>query len=148
MEIERKFTVTALPDLKEYKFLKIQQAYLCTEPVVRIRREGEKYYMTYKGKGFLEREEYNLPLTRTAYEHLLEKADGNVITKNRYLIPYDSHTIELDIFEGVFQGLIIAEVEFSSRSEASLFAPPEWFNEDVTYKPEYHNSYLSSLDIS
>ena len=95
----------------------IEQAYLCTDPVVRIRREDSQYYLTYKGKGLLSRPEENLPLTEDAYAHLLTKADGNVITKKRYLIPMEEHpelTIEFDVFEGKFAGLMLAEVEFSS----------------------------------
>lgn len=143
MEIERKFLVRELPNLNMYRFHVIEQAYLCTEPVVRIRKEDDNYYMTYKAKGFLEREEYNLPLTKESYYHLRSKADGNIITKRRYLIEYLTHTIELDIFEGVLKGLVIAEVEFDSTSSAKAFIPPEWFGEDVTYKEEYHNNYLS-----
>lgn len=147
MEIERKFLVREVPDLNNYSFHEIEQAYLCTKPVVRVRKEDDNYYMTYKAKGFLEREEYNLPLTEESYAHLLKKADGNVITKKRYLIKYLSHTIELDVFEGVFKGLIIAEVEFGSRVSADAFTPPEWFGEDVTFKEEYHNSCLSSMKL-
>ena len=80
MEIERKFLIRELPcDLTRYQCLLIQQAYLCTDPVVRIRRQDEEYVLTYKGKGLMVREEYNLPLNQAAYEHLLTKADGNII---------------------------------------------------------------------
>lgn len=147
MEIERKFLINILPDLDKYNFHIIEQAYLCTEPVVRIRKEDTNYYMTYKSKGFLKREEYNLPLTPNSYNHLLEKADGNIITKKRYLIPYLNHTIELDVFEGVFDGTVLAEVEFDSTDEADNFIPPDWFGEDVTYSKEYHNSYMSSIKL-
>ena len=52
MEIERKFTVRKLPDnLDSYPFHIIEQAYLNTDPVVRIRREDDAFYLTYKGKG-------------------------------------------------------------------------------------------------
>ena len=79
MEIERKFTIKELPDLSAYPAKKLVQGYLNTEPVIRIRREDEEYYLTYKGKGLLIREEYNLPLNKEAFEHLLPKADGLVI---------------------------------------------------------------------
>lgn len=150
MEIERKFLVSELPALHHYEYHDIEQAYLCTNPVVRIRKEDDDYYMTYKGKGFLAREEYNLALDSESYAHLLAKADGNIITKKRYLIPYifedDTYTIELDVFEGVFEGLVIAEVEFASTEAAGHFTPPEWFSKDVTYEARYHNSYLSSAN--
>ena len=45
------------------------------------------------------REEYNLPLTKEAYEHLRKKIDGRLIVKKRYLIPFGDFTIELDVFE-------------------------------------------------
>ena len=148
MEIERKFLIGNIPDLSEYKYHEIEQAYLNTNPVVRIRKEDDTYYLTYKGKGFMAREEYNLPLNKESYEHLLKKADGNIISKRRYLIPYDKYTIELDIFTGVFQGLVIAEVEFDSVDEANSFIGPDGFVEDVTSDKKYHNSYLSKLDLN
>ena len=142
-EIERKFLIKELPVLSNIEYHMIEQAYLCTSPIVRVRREDNSYYMTYKAKGFLEREEYNLPLDAQSYSHLSAKADGHVITKKRYLIPYSSYMIELDIFEGIFQGLILAEVEFRSTVEADAFVPPDWFGDEVTYDKRYHNSYLS-----
>lgn len=145
MEIERKFLPKSLPDnLSEYSFHQIEQGYLNTDPVIRIRREDEDYYLTYKSKGLLAREEYNLPLTKEAYLHLLPKIDGRLIVKKRYLIPIASGlTIELDIFGGELAPLILAEVEFSTEDEANAFTPPEWLGDDVTYSMDYHNSVLS-----
>ena len=143
MEIERKFTVSTLPNLSSYSFHILEQAYLNTDPVIRIRREDDIYYLTYKGKGLLAREEYNLPLNQEAYEHLLPKADGVIIRKKRYLIPYGQYTIELDLFDKPYENLIIAEVEFTSEEEANSFLPPDWFLEDVTTNIAYHNSNLS-----
>lgn len=146
MEIERKYLVAALPDnYTSFPSRSIEQAYLCTEPVVRIRREDDQYYLTYKSKGLLEREEYNLPLTQEAYRHLLPKADGMVLTKRRYRIPIPDTRliIELDIFSGAYEGLCLAEVEFETREEAERFVPPDWFGTDVTFSGEYQNSRLA-----
>ena len=106
MEIERKYLPLDLPaNLNDYKCHKIEQAYLNTAPVVRIRKQDDEYFLTYKGGGMMAREEYNLPLNEKSYYHLREKADGNIITKTRFLIPLeDGHTAELDIFEGKFAG--------------------------------------------
>ena len=52
-------------------------------------------------------------------------------------------TIEIDIFHGKFEGLILAEVEFPTIEEAESFQPPEYFGKDVTFSTEYHNSTLS-----
>lgn len=147
MEIERKFLVRQLPDeLETYPHRELEQAYLCTEPVVRIRRDGGKYELTYKSGGLMKREEYNLPLTKESYEHLLTKADGIVIQKTRYVLPEkDGLAIELDVFHGRHQGLILAEVEFSTEEQAKSYQPPVWLGEDVTMSGAYHNSVLSRL---
>lgn len=144
MEIERKFTVKELPEnLNDYPYLHIEQGYLNTEPVIRIRKQNDDYIMTYKSKGMLAREEYNLPLSKEAYEHLKPKCDGNIISKTRYQIPYGDLTIELDIFDAPFAPLIIAEIEFDSLETANTFLVPDWFLEDVTYDPKYYNSNMS-----
>ena len=163
MEIERKFTIKQLPDdLEQYPYHIIEQAYLNTDPVVRIRRQDNLFYLTYKGQGMMAREEYNLPLNEKSYYHLRSKADGNIISKKRYLIPLDnpqfstegteppegySLTIELDVFDPPFAPLILAEVEFGSKNAAETFLPPDWFLYDVTYDPAYHNSYLSKCKL-
>ena len=78
MEIERKFLIKQLPeDLETYPSQILEQAYLCTEPVVRVRQSDDEYTLTYKSKGLMSREEYNLPLTAESYTHLKKKADGN-----------------------------------------------------------------------
>lgn len=148
LEIERKYLVKNTPEnLASYECHTLIQGYLNTSPVVRVRKEDDSYYLTYKGSGLLSREEYNLPLDESSFLHLIGKADGNIISKQRYLIPYSSlekeYTIELDVFDAPFSSLIIAEVEFSNENEANAFSAPDWFDREVTYEPEYHNSNLS-----
>ena len=145
MEIERKYLIDKIQfSLEGFCCRRIEQGYLCTEPVVRIRRDDDTYYLTYKSKGLMVREEYNLPLTREAYEHLKTKADGRIISKLRYMIPLaGSLTAELDLFQDDLAPLMLAEVEFDTVEEAEHFLPPEWFGEDVTSSSKYHNSTLS-----
>lgn len=144
MEIERKFLVKTLPaHLENYPHNEIEQGYLNREPVLRIRRMDDTYIFTYKGKGFLARQEAEFPLSKDAYEHLKSKIDGHLIKKIRYRIPFGSYTVELDIFHGSLRPLILAEVEFPTAKEAQTFLPPDWFGEDVTFCEQYHNSFLS-----
>lgn len=145
MEIERKYLVRQLPEqLEQYPHHTIEQGYLCTEPVIRIRRQDEEFYLTYKSKGFMVREEYNLPLTQESYEHLRPKTDGILISKTRYLLPLENGlTIELDLFNQPYETLRLAEVEFPDEDSANRFVPPSWFGEDVTFSAKYHNSTLS-----
>ena len=147
MEIERKYLVSKVPEhLEQFPCRSIAQGYLNTNPVVRIRQDNDKYELTYKSKGFMARQEYNLPLNREAYEHLLTKIDGRLIRKKRYMIPLSHNlTAELDIFEGDLAPLMLAEVEFASEDDANSFVPPSWFGEDVTFSGKYHNSTLSLI---
>ena len=145
MEIERKYLIepNRIPcNLTDYPCRIIEQGYLCTEPVVRIRRDNEKYELTYKSKGLMIREEYNMPLTKEAYEHLVSKVDGRLIQKKRYMIPLDNVLmIELDVFEGELAPLILAEVEFADEETANSFVKPDWFDEDVTFSGKYQESH-------
>jgi adenylate cyclase len=187
-EIERKWRVRRLPeDYHRYPSKLLEQAYLCQNPTLRIRKESsifggeeegsisgekegssisdkneqvglsdknekdgitegkeqEEYIFCYKGRGRLSREEYNLPLTKEAYETLIGKTEGRVIRKRRYAIPYGSYTVELDIFQGELEGLCYAEVEFPSEEEALSFQPLDWFSEELTGEKGYSNAELS-----
>lgn len=148
MEIERKFLINHIPEqLQQYSKKELTQGYLCTNPVVRIRQQDESYILTYKSTGMRSRIEEEMPLTKDAFEHLLQKTDGNIIQKTRYLLPIDGTTltIELDAFHGCFEGIYLAEVEFASDAAADDFSPPAWFDEEVTYDGRFHNSQMSQM---
>ncbi|MDR1699843.1 MAG: CYTH domain-containing protein [Lachnoclostridium sp.] len=152
MEIERKYLVKEIPEnISKYPRIEIEQAYLATNPTIRIRRWGNEYLLCYKsGKGIVPVEgtivvrEEELPLTKSAYDHLKEKKDGRIIEKTRYFIPLTKNLkAELDLFHGYYEGRVLAEVEFSSVEEAEQFIKPEWFGENVSDRIEYSNSYMS-----
>lgn len=149
MEIERKFLVKKLPEnLSQYPSRYIKQVYVSTDPVIRARKKGEDHILTIKGEGFLQREEFELPLTGEQFKRLAAKAEGRAIGKTRYLIPLGKYTVELDIFEPPFDPLVLAEVEFESVEEAEAFAPPNWFGEDVTNENEYTNAAISQKRLA
>ena len=114
MEIERKFLFHKLPDqLDTYPHYGIEQAYVTTNPVIRVRKKTLydaasavsdcQYVLTVKSSGMLARQEFELPIDEAAYRTLCAKADGNVIAKTRYKIPLNQGlTLELDLFEGLF----------------------------------------------
>ena len=124
MEIERKFLFHKLPDqLDTYPHYGIEQAYVTTNPVIRVRKKtlydaasavsNCQYVLTVKSSGMLAKQEFELPIDEDAYRTLCAKADGNVIAKTRYKIPLNQGlTLELDLFEGLFDGLVMGEVEF------------------------------------
>lgn len=152
MEIERKYRVRMRPEhLEMYSVWNMTQGYISTEPVIRIRsiRDGQQelYVLTVKGKGLVEREEFELTLTKEQYDRLCQKVDGYVIEKKRYRIPLEGGLVaELDEFLGRLQGLWLVEVEFASREAMAGFKPPQWFGEDVSDDGTFQNSRLSQME--
>lgn len=152
MEIERKFLIKKeqLPaHLESYPNNHLEQAYIITNPVLRIRKKNDSYILTYKGQGLMSREEVEFPLSEEAYTQLLGKTEGNIITKTRYNIPENNGlTIELDVFSGIFDGLYLAEVEFPDEETALNYQAPTWFGPDVSNENTFHNSTLSKMSPS
>ena len=148
MEIERKYLVKELPHLKRYTHKDILQAYIATDPVIRIRKMDDTYCLCMKSQGHMIREEFELPITKEQFDNLWPKVESSPIEKTRYFIPLERNlTAELDIFTGHLEGLITVEVEFSSPTSASLFVAPDWFGEDITHDNRYKNNHLSMYGI-
>lgn len=151
MEIERKFLINNTPDnLSSHKNYEIEQAYLSDSPVVRIRKRisdnNEEYFLTVKTSGMLAREEVETAISAATYNNFMAEAKGNIITKQRYILPlFDGLKAELDIFKGVFEGVIMAEVEFPDEDAAKKFTPPVFFSDEVTFDSRFHNSRMSNM---
>ncbi len=157
MEIEKKFRIKYLPEnLESYEKKVIEQGYLCTDPVVRIRKSNEEYILTYKSKFGIDKEldqlakvcnEVEVPLNKSGYEHLKEKIDNQLVRKVRYIIPLENGLkAELDIFGDHLEGLTIVEVEFPGEEEIHNFVAPDWFGEEVSQDKRFTNSYLSTVE--
>lgn len=144
-EIERKFLVNdKIHDLlPEVNSLYCCQTYLSSdkEKVVRVRVLGEKGFLTIKSKviGISRHEfEYEIPLAEA--KQMINLFGNQVIEKTRYLIPIKDHTWEIDVFDGLNKGLIIAEIELDSEEEK--FSLPDWVLEEVTGDVKYYNNNL------
>ena len=143
-EIERKFLVRGddwrrLATGKTYR-----QGYLSTvkERTVRVRTIDDKGFLTIKGisRGVSRSEfEYEIP-AEEANELLDDLCERPLIEKRRYKIPAGRHTWEVDEFFGENDGLIVAEIELASESEA--FERPSWIGEEVSSDPRYFNANL------
>lgn len=145
MEIERKFLVSAIPDnLESYNIKEIEQAYISTNPTIRIRKSNSDYILTVKGSGHMSREEFELSINEDQYLSLMKKTETLTVAKTRYEIPIDGgYLAELDIYHGQLEGLMTVEVEFNTVDEALIFKPPSWFSIDVTNDKRYKNTALS-----
>lgn len=145
-ETEHKYLV----DKKLWKQIKsdnrvvIRQGYLSTDPdkTIRVRTSGEKGFITIKGKtvGATRPEfEYEIPLSEA--NQLINDFCKNIVEKTRHYVNYENKTWEVDVFEGLNSGLIVAEIELESEDE--LYARPDWVGLNVTTDNRYANSNLS-----
>ena len=72
---------------------------------------------------------------------------SNMIEKDRYIIPYKSNlVIELDIFHGLYEGIIFAEIEYESEEQAYETKIPDWF--DVEIGEKVSNDMMSKCFIN
>ena len=63
--------------------------------------------------------------------------------KERFRLDRDGRTIELDVYAGDLDGLVVAEVEFESEQESADFHPPAWLGREVTGDERYANRRLA-----
>jgi adenylate cyclase len=111
---------------------------------VRLRRRGDDWLLTVKRGSGLSREEAEVELEEAQFERLWPLTEGRRLRKRRHAIGHGERTIELDVYEGELEGLLIAEVEFPSEEAASEFEPPGWFGEEVTGQEAYLNESLAA----
>ncbi len=147
-EIERKYLLRG----EDYKTLAthvyhIRQGYLCrdAERTIRIRQRDEEAFLTIKGKpqtGMLGHFEYEHNVPQTAADGLFALCEVGIIDKHRYLVPWQGVTIEIDVFHGDNEGLVMAEIEL--QSETQEVELPTWIGKEVTHDKRYYNAYLSA----
>ena len=147
IEVERKFLVTS-EDFKKGATSEhhIQQGFLSTDPerTVRVRLQNGSGKITVKGisdRAGISRFEWEREISSDEASKLLKLCAGSIIAKTRYCVPVGNHIFEVDVFEGVNSGLIVAEVELEDPDEP--FEKPSWLGEEVTGDPKYYNAQLS-----
>lgn len=150
IEIERKFYVEKLPDqiLQGYEAIEIRQGYLAIHEdftEVRIRSMNNTYWQTVKTAGNqLSRTEIEFTIKKEHFDALWPLTKGRSLSKTRYNIPYNQYLIDLDIYKDNLQGIIVAEVEFTSEEEAKAFIPPDWFTREITGVKAFKNFILAT----
>ena len=144
IEIERKFLIRHGAWTPSGSGTHFKQGYLNSqkERVVRVRIEGTRAKLTIKGPttGVSRSEfEYEIPVADAdiLLDHLCEQP---LIDKHRHIETLGGRTWEIDVFHGLNEGLIVAEVELPSE-DAALELPP-WIDREVSGDPRYFNSNL------
>lgn len=153
-EIEYKFIVTDVDAVAEMtpptRYEIIKQGYFVgggEGTTIRVRistlSDGSKEsFITVKSPADgMTRYEWEYPIPNEDAEEMMELCANCLIEKTRYFFDFKGHVVELDIFEGRHQGLMIAEIEVADENEVVEF--PTWFDRDVTRDHRFTNAYLS-----
>ena len=150
-EIERKFIVSELPkNLESYKHDDIEQWYFVLEENTeeRIRHRWNKFYHTKKVWHWEIREEYENEISKEEFDSIWPKTQWKRVYKTRYVIPYNSHNIELDIYHGKLEWLIVCEIEFKDKEESKIFVFPKRFWKEITDNENFKNRNLVFKDYN
>ena len=160
IEIERKFILPRnfMEDKPYTRSREISQGYLNEGPrsVIRVRlcrtsggsRTTSGGYLTIKtnrGEGLpgLNEYEYLIP-----YFHAVElfNSCSSTISKVRYdiILGQEGHILEVDVFKGRHEGLVVGEVEFKSEEDFTNFKTPVFAIKEVTDDKRFSNFYLSN----
>jgi CYTH domain-containing protein len=147
-EIERKFLIKRLPlEILRSRHFRLGQGYLANEAGgrhVRLRKKGGVASLAFKvGRGSA-REEREIRLSPQQFDLLWPATKGRRLRKTRYEVPWKNLTIEIDIYHGQNEGLVVAEVEFPSENACRKFKPPSWFGREVTGQKRYSNVRLAT----
>jgi adenylate cyclase len=147
-EIEKKFRLANVPPKSLLgKGVPIVQGYLFVDDgELRIRQMGDSYYLTVKSAGSLEREEWEKDIPAWVFELLYPRAEGRVVEKTRYSVPYGGFTLEIDEYCGRHEGLVTMECEFPDRKSVENLVLPAWAAGavDVTQDKRYKNKWLAT----
>lgn len=147
LEIERKFLVQHLPDLREAEALRVRQGYLTAltdSTELRLRQMGDRYYLTQKGGAGRVRQEREVEITKMQFAPFWPATEGRRVEKTRWRGRLaEGHGFELDLFEGNLKGLRLVEVEFPNEAAAEAFDPPAWFGPEVTEDKRYGNKWMA-----
>lgn len=153
IELERTFLLKERPkDLESCNSVEILDIYLpkkARHPVLRIRKSGDKYFMTKKtplvGNDSSEQGEQTIVLTKEEWQELAN-LEGKRLRKIRYYYPFEGKIAEIDIYLDGLKGLGVVDFEFLKKEDKDKFAMPDFCLMDVTQEVTFAAGILAGKD--
>jgi CYTH domain-containing protein len=103
---------------------------------VRVRSFGDRATLTVKSRAAgMRRDEFEYEIPVADAEALFKLCGDMVVEKTRHIVPWLGHNWEVDVYHGVLEGVVTAEIELPS--EAAWFERPTWAGTEVTGDPRY-----------
>ncbi len=97
------------------------------------------------GTSSMQREEFEYPVPIGDAEEMVRHAIGIVLEKTRYELTHEGYVWEVDVYDGAYHGLVIAEVELADVHEQPPL--PDWVGPEVTGDRRYSNQTLAMEDL-
>ena len=143
MEIERRWKIAGFPEnLPLLRQVHMRQGYIATAPVVRIRTDGARCVLCFKGKGTLAREEIETDIDAETFRRLEAFIGKPLVSKDYrvYALP-DGRRLEVSLVDaGRPTAFFYAEVEFPTVEAARAFVPPPFLGEEKTESGDFSMS--------
>ena len=153
-EIERKFLIRRMPKISKikphiYERYFLQYGGLVEEKIQKTKRkEGDTYEYEIKtmvAQGCWKREK--LMISKERYEAFHQRAPlHTALFQEKYFISEHDPRISVKVYQGTYQGLTFAEVEFDSKDESEIFRPYEWMGVEITTSPLGRETSLITFD--
>jgi len=83
----------------------------------------------------LRKEIENEWLPSDAEEMLRIMCDGNVVDKVRHFVSHAGNTWQVDVYEGLLDGVVLAEIELTDADQKVIL--PDWIGAEVSADPRY-----------
>lgn len=148
-EIERKFLVDPVESIAQIlpshmvDSYHIRQGYLLNtqEKTVRVRLLDTFAYLTIKGARIgnsCPEYEYEIPYVDGF--QLFSMCDAEIDKTRHVVVDEHNQRWEIDVFRGLNDGLVVAEIELESEDTAVHL--PSWVGKEVSDDPRYTNAQL------
>jgi len=103
---------------------------------VRVRCYGNRTTLCVKsGRNGLSREEFEYDIPPEHAAAIFSHCEGRILEKTRHYVPGESGLWEVDVYHGLLDGIVIAEIEL--ESEHATVKLPDWIGKEVTDDPRY-----------
>jgi CYTH domain-containing protein len=150
IELEKTYLAKYLPaDLKKSLSKEVKDIYIpasAVHPVLRIRKNGDKYVITKKEPASADdasvHNEHTIKLTEDEFKSL-EKVVGKKVSKIRYFYKIGELTAEVDVFKDDLEGLVLVDVEFKNVEQKDAFEMPEFCLAEVTQEEIFAGGMLA-----
>ena len=146
LEIERKFLVVDDSWKNSIKrSVHIRDGLIASDNgrKVRVRISDQSATITIKGQHIgITRPEFEYPIPLSDAEELLRMCERHHLEKRRYFVPYEGLNWQIDVYEGILKGIVLAEIEM--KKENQTFKIPPWIGREVTTDPKFRKVNMFS----